>query len=288
VDYSTSDEGDDAMKKTAFIILLLCLPVFAWADPFGYTVTNFTNQSQQVESHLMRIDLSTGISSDLGAIDFHTAQGLAFAKNQLYAMGGIPGTGNADFWNLTTPPGSLISATGNNLSNTGLDYDRTTETMYQITAFWQGIEFYSIDIGAGTSTYIYGRAFFMDTMTLDGLAINSQVEIYAAGFGWTNSLYRIDLSEADIFIPVGPLLGTPMQGHCGLAFDESDTLWALRSDGSIYTVNTNTGAATFIAQTVANEGGLAINPVATPEPTTMLLLGLGLVVVAGFRNRIGM
>jgi hypothetical protein len=269
------------MKKVALIVLLLCLPVFAWADPFGYTVTNFTNQSQQAESHLMRIDLSTGAYTDLGSVDFHSAQGLAFANNQLYAVGEPgSGSGSGEFWNLTTPPGYMIGAIGAGMSMDGLDYDRTTGTMYQLSTYPMVTQFYSINMATGEATLVTGSV--VATM-IDGLAINSLGNIFAAGV-WPNSLYQIDLSDGTCS-PVGSLgLSTPGAIELGLAFDDSDRLWALRGDGSIFTVDTSTGAATFVAQTVVNNGGLAINPVSTPEPSTMLLLGLGLVGLAGVRR----
>lgn len=269
------------MKKIALIVLLLCLPVFAWANPLGYTVTNFINQSQEVESHVMRIDLSTGTYIDLGMVDFHSAQGLAFANNQLYAVGEPgSGSGSGEFWNLTTPPGSMIGATGAGLSIDGLDYDRTTGTMYQLSTYAMATQLYSIDMDTGEATPVMGSVMLLMT---DGLAINSHGDVFAAS-AWTNDLWRIDLSD-NTFTFVGSL-GISSHGSLGLAFDESDTLWALRNDGSIFTVDTATGTATFVAQSVANNGGLAINPVATPEPATLFLLGLGLLGVLGIRGKI--
>ena len=266
------------MKKIALIVLLLCLPVFAWANPLGYTVTNYINQSQEVESHVMRIDLSTGAYTDLGVVDFHAAEGLAFANNQLYAVG-EPGSGPrlGEFWNLTTLPGSMIGETGSHAMSAGMDYDRTTRSMYQLSSYAMGSALYSINIETGLATGVWSSVFLP---SLSGLAIDNQGDIFAVGADY---LCQINLSgESNI---VGSLGDHPNGSQYGLAFDDSDRLWALRNDGSIFTVDTSTGAATFVAQTIANNGGLAINPVATPEPTIMLLLCLGLLGVLGIRRK---
>ena len=68
----------------------------------------------------------------------------------------------------------------------------------------------------------------------------------------------------------------------GIDFDRSGALWGIEDGGDIFTIDTATGIATLSATTSPGFESLAIRTV--PAPTTLALLGLGLVGL-GYRRR---
>jgi hypothetical protein len=82
----------------------------------------------------------------------------------------------------------------------------------------------------------------------------------------------------------------------GSDFDSLGTLWMIAdgalTGGGIFTVNTATGLASFVAtphtitgQFLTGFQGLAILPQAVPEPATIVLVASGLVALFGLRRR---
>src|SRR6187399_2233445 len=105
------------------------------AGPIGYAVRSNGND------HLLSIDLATGVATDLGLVGLTDAEGLSFVGSSLYAIGGTVN----QFWNITTPPGALVGATGaRSGTDAGLGYDSTTGTLYNIQREANGSSLYTI------------------------------------------------------------------------------------------------------------------------------------------------
>ncbi len=262
------------MRSISCFGMLLALigvaPVLA--GPTGYSVRSNADQ------HLYSIDLATGVSTDLGLINFADAEGLAFVGNQLYAIGGTVD----EFWNITTPPGVLVGATGPRIGiDAGLDFDQTQGKMYNLNGDFTGSALYEINIANGVATLIG-----TDAIYADGLAIDSNGIAFAADWANSEALYTVNLGSGGLTL-VGPL-GVSSVVQSGLAFDAADVLYSLSSLGEIYTLNTSTGQATFQAQVtlsgIAIEGfeGLAIQ---VPEPSALALAVVGMLGMTAWRLR---
>jgi hypothetical protein len=102
-----------------------------------------------------------------------------------------------------------------------------------------------IDLGTGEAQF-RGRAGGDETI-LAGLAYGCYGTMYGAveeSAGW--ELDRVDLTDGAL-TEVGPMNGPDGMEDLDVAFDYStDTLYALSGDGSLYAVNTSTGAATMV------------------------------------------
>ena len=111
------------MKQLTALLAGALIAATLSAAPICYSVnSNGTDR-------LYRIDLTTGVATDLGALSFIDAEGVEIVNGTIY---GIGGTTN-EFWNLTTPPGSLIGATGTrNGVDAGLGYNPATGTLYNL------------------------------------------------------------------------------------------------------------------------------------------------------------
>jgi hypothetical protein len=249
----------------AVVVLLLGSSFDAQANPIGFSVRS------NADDHLYAIDLMTGFATDLGRIAFGDAEGLGFVGNELYTIGGTVD----EFWNITTPPGVKVGDTGSRAGiDAGLDYDPASGTMYNINGESGGSSLYSIDLGNGSANLIGSTSTF-----IDGMGINSSGVAYGVDGIFSDSLYTVNLSDGSTSL-VGALGLGNISTQFGLSF-YGDVLYGLSSGGQIYTFNTTTGQATFVAnvlslQEVPLSGfeGLAIQR--APEPGTLLLLIPGL------------
>lgn len=269
------------MKQLVALLAGAFLATTLSAAPIGYSVnSNGTDR-------LYRIDLVTGVATDLGALTFGDAEGLEIVNGTIY---GIGGTTN-ELWNLSVPPGTLIGATGTrNGVDAGLGYNPATGTLYNLNGSSGSTSLYTVNMGTGATTLVGSSQSFGDN-----LAINASGAAYAVDGIFADSLFSIDLSTGAATLVGGLGLGNTNLLF-GSDFDEAGILWALSSDGQIYQINTLTGAATFQAlvrldsitgPTLSGFEGLAIETgaAAIPEPATYLGMFGALTALALLRRR---
>lgn len=246
------------------------------AAPFGFSISD----SNRI---LYRIDLGTGVATSLGAVDYPVndeLEGFAAIGSTLYGVGEANNNPGA-LRNITVPPGSLIGSDTRSGDEAGAAAFGGLIYNTQANSILGGPTIlYSINPATGAATSIGSSTI---DAHVDGLAINSAGEAFGSDFQSTGSLYRVNLGTGGLTL-VGALGGATGYDS-GLAFDDATgTLYALREDGVIYTLNTSTGAASF--QAVVTIGGTRVpgdlegleivDTAAIPEPGSLALLGSGL------------
>ncbi|MEZ6234264.1 MAG: GC-type dockerin domain-anchored protein [Phycisphaerales bacterium] len=199
------------------------------------------------DDHLYRINLMTGVATDLGLIGLNDAEGVSDGPgDRLFAIGGTV----EEFWNITSTPGSLVGATGPlGGIDSGLDWDGTTMWHAGANTGATGTLINRVNPATGAVTNVSTAAgVFFDNIAVDGNGM-----AYGVDGIFTDSLYRVNPNTGATTL-VGNLGLGDISVQVGTSFGPGGRLFALFSDGNIYTIDTNTGAATF--QAAVTVGGV--------------------------------
>ncbi len=279
-----------------FIAVLLALPLYLQAAPLGYVINS---DAVEDADQLLQVDLATGEYTVIGQLQlpYEDTEALALSPDGvLYAVDDNTDT----LLTLSTSTG-VAKPVGDNQNNLGFstasgDYGLTfTCDGRLIMSSDQTARAYQLDLATG-------RASQQSTPLSTGMTAlaNWGDDIYGVGVDGDENLYRIDPSTGDQTL-VGALQ-TPTFNDAGLAFDADGNLWLI-TDGTvlsngrvdygpsrIYKVNTQTGKASFVAETVGGVESLAIaagtgcnrGPGAVPVPTLTLQNQMLLVLLLSF------
>ena len=287
-----------------FFAALLSLPLLSQAAPLGYAINS---DAAENADNLLQIDLATGEYTVIGKLQvpYVDTEGLALAEDRtLYAVDDNTDT----LLTLSTNTGVAQPVSGEQgnlgISTPSGDYGLTFTCSGQLVMSSDQTRLaYRIDLANGRASQ---RSLSIDS-GLTALATWGE-QIYGVGVDGDENLYLLDPDSGELK-RIGAL-GTPTFNDAGMAFDENGQLW-LVTDGTvtsdsqvqygpskIYKVDTNTGHATFVAETAGGVESLAIaaatgcnrGPGATAipalAPLNKILLSLLLALVAvGFLPR---
>jgi hypothetical protein len=253
--------------------LLLAPPLQgAKADPMAYEVTN--NELFGPGPNLFgTVDLATGVFKQTSALSF-LPSGLGEVGSKLYTS---TFTGTA-FGQINPATGAVTA-----ISNSGLDggeYLALGSTLNTLYALDGSFNLYSVDPATGAATLIGSTGLSPDNPAYQ-LSTGSSV-LY---FSNANQLYSLNtLTGAATLIGPDLLSG---DGFDGLVF-ENGILYGGYSPasivpGSIYTIDTASGAATFIAMQDSSIGIVYGFAPSVPEPSTFAMFALALFAFAVFQ-----
>jgi hypothetical protein len=198
-------------------------------------------------NHLWSLDLTTGVATDIGAVNYAQIEGLATAPN-----GVIYGVDDDSYTlvtiNTVTAVATAVGAGDGNLGLSGVgDFGLTFDGAGNL---WLSAEapgaFYSVNPSTGAATLVNGA----QDPDLTGLAACGTT-IYGLDDGGTPSLAVVDPATG-VATLVGPLGSVAVPDDGGLAMGTDGVLFGIADNNGqgpsqLFTVNPATGQATLVA-----------------------------------------
>lgn len=265
------------------------------------------------DDNLITIDPTTGAGTLIGQISLGGsptsigAIGLAASGGNLYAYDSDnnllrqidPATGDIIG---TTNPGITVSVGEGDLALRTDGTGVVASTLDDTGSFGTGT-LYSISTSPGSASVVNDNF-----GAFDGVAFNSSNTLYGLSQGG-DTLSTIDPTNGNTTLvgntgiqTTDPSTGFPLYGFGGLTFDSGGVLYADLANfdpgnplSNLYTIDPSTGAATLVgAIGIGQVDGLAFlstgsNPPpvsGTPEPSTFLLAGGGILAAVSLRRRL--
>jgi len=236
--------------------------------------------------HLYRIDLASGVATDIGATGFSDIESLSFSPSSGLLYGVDDVTDQLVTIDTASGAATAVGPLGVNITDTGLSFDCLGRLWMSTDAPKNPTNLYRLDPATGLATLVGNQG-----QEVTGLAARGTV-LYGLGGDLKNNLVKIDTTTGAASV-VGPLLNVSLSDG-GIDFDAGGTLWgidplsnAAGNPSQIFTISTATGVASVqfeVADPAGNplggfeglaiEGGLVCVPALPAWALVALAWGL--------------